>query len=567
MRKPVAKFYINSKQVSPPKNWGALKLVGSFDGISNSSQIESDRLEFVLDSARELINYISGNIGIVEGAPFSMSLENQDFNEKLIDGYIDFEENFEIVNPQKVLATFKLDNSIAELEERIKGTTVDLLRGKNVFKASDYTNVDYVVEKKTSLLEIAVLSVTIYLMAKELAEQIYRTVEAVAAVSAYVASGLTGSVGAGIYTIGRAIAELAYAAFLAIQIINLVEQLINLLISPTYSKKAISLYNLISKSFSYYGYEFESSITQLKEWYYFPSGDDDIRKKIGLPNITDYGYTVDEMYQLVKDIFYAKSQIVGNKLILESNNSPYWQKQSSFVLNNVSADDSEKIKYNISDLNNTYFIKFDTDITDEWTIDNYSGTSFEVVVSPKTETNRKRTTIKGFNEVFIPLALGNRKNELNALETTLSTLIKTANKILSIFGGKLKNPIQARVGLLKISSLDFDKPKLLPLRGGKLSSSHRTQLSAKVLWENWHNYKSFVDNNFGGQRLVYSDVRVPFTFQDYNKLVNFNKLTDWKGRDGEVTRLEWSFDEDTAVIDFEVKEIYTKNLVETKIEP
>ena len=143
------------------------------------------------------------------------------------------------------------------------------------------------------------------------------------------------------------------------------------------------------------------------------------------------------------------------------------------------------------------------------------------------------------------------------------------DKISKVFGGNsnLKNRITEKIGVLKVSFNNHAVPKLLWIEGNRIPSNHRELFSAKTLWNKFHVEKSFVQNNFQRQRIMFENERIPFGFDDFTQVVNNSFFQDQQGKLGKLITLEWTMNKDFAIISYWQSQVYTKNLKETFIEP
>jgi len=271
------------------------------------------------------------------------------------------------------------------------------------------------------------------------------------------------------------------------------------------------------------------------------------------------------MFQLCKDLFNAKVSIIGNTVHLRSKNDPFWIQQSTWSLPSVLNLTKE---YNTEELVGNRILTFQADLNDEWTIDNYLGTAYEIRTEPKTIIRKNAVLLKGLDEVKFNTALGTRKDELNGLEKFLEKVAGAIDDTVDFFGGSsdLSSQITTRIGVMKQTQNWHSIPKLLYIKDGKLPENHRELWNSKLLYDKYHNYNSFVLNDFGYQKAYHKGVEIPFGFSDYNQLTN-NSYFKYKGVDAKMIKFVWTMGSDKAVIDFWVKETYTKNLKETYINP
>ena len=582
-KKGLLKFFINNQQSNAPIEWEDINILATFDNESTQANITTDQFTFVREEAEAILDYIaqglSGGSGIFEGLPFEIQQYNQNSIYNSFKGFLDLTNEFEYLQSQgRVKAKIIKESGLNSLQDRLSALSYGYLEDIGIFSDSDYTEIDYVVEKKINAFEILTSAVILYLMIKELAEAIRNLADAIANVVSKFAMYPTGAIGAIIYAVAIALITAAYTATLLIAVIELGNQLINTFVPPKRTNKVISLYLLIEKVCLYLGHVFTTSIDDLQEIYYLPSNprlDDQNTQGFisvtkgtpsGIPYTTDYGYGCLDMFELVLSLFNAKIQIVSNIIHIRPINDPYWIQISTFQMPGVLA---LPIRYNTDELQANRIIAFETDLMDDWTIDNFQGTKYEVITDAVIINNVKAKYVKGLDSVRYAVSLGNRKDELNPFENFLAVVAGAIDSIGSFFGGNpgIADKIKNKVGLLKISTNNWTNPKLLRLKDGKLLTTHRENWSAKYLYENYYIGKSFVSNNYYGQKTVYKDIEIPFGFEDFLKLIDNSYFTTFDGKTGKVTRLDYNLGGDKATVDYWIREPYTKNLKETFIEP
>ena len=166
--------------------------------------------------------------------------------------------------------------------------------------------------------------------------------------------------------------------------------------------------------------------------------------------------------------------------------------------------------------------------------------------------------------VQLGVALGTRKDELNGVEKALEGLFGFFDDLFRVFGvrSNLSRAISKRVGALKVSDNNHTVPKIIPFNGNSIPSNYRDVFSAEVLWNKYHNDKSFVVGDFGGQYKIVS-ARIPFTLNDFVKVVDNGEFLDEDGQPAQMLDFEWAMLGDYANIRYKVKEVYTTNLKET----
>ena len=526
--------------------------------------VETDTYTFVNEAYTIIKNEfdagLSGGNGVFEGIPYSIEIQKAQESESVFQGFLDM-KSIEFLQPNepKILSRVIKEDGLNNISERLQGLTFALLEANGTITNSSYEDVQTIIEKKVTFLEQALLALAIYLMVKEIIESIRSIAETVATIASITSSSTTGALGALVYAIASLLFQAAYTALMIVALFDLVTQFVNNLIPPTKKLKGIRFRTALNAIFSYLGYQLISPIKDLDNYIYMPSKADGRQNK-GIPFASDYGFIANEFVDLCIKMFKAQLFVTDGVVQLRTESDPFFIKTSTYILPDVLERPS---KTNANELKESVLISFRDDLSDEYTIDNWKGTSYVVTTKPNTFTNEKAVQITGLNEVRIPLSLGNRKDKLSSLENALNAFFETANKLFGVFGSNNTFPLLTeRIGLLKVSSEFFNNAKVLKVKNGKLTSDYRTSLSAKYLYNNYINYDSFVQNNYSRQRLVYESISIPFSYSDYKKVLDNSYFTTSEGKTGRITSLTWFVETDKAEIDYYIEEVYTRNLRE-----
>ena len=577
---------LNGKTVDIPKDFFNVGVKASF-GENIQANITTDEFTFILSAYREIIDWIeagrSGGVGIFEGIPISIIKSSGLNNQAIFKGILDLQDDT-IVQPnlKQVKARIRQDDSLNALDQLLEPLDYGFLLDIGVIAESDYVDVDYVINPPDKAIATITTLITIYLLSKQLADTIEKLATSAANVGALVATGITGSVASAIFAVAVAIAQAAYAAALLVLIVDFGIDLFNILVQPQRTHKGILLKTLIARACEHIGYTLETTIEDLENLVYLPSnrnvdsfGLKNVFTKVatierGIPNTGDVGYTCTELFQIARDLFNGRFAIQGNTVQFHTESSDYWVSQSGWIKPAAIQDVEERsFRYNTDEMKGSILIQFQTDISDVYTLESYTGTAFQVLTDAKTVNNPANKTIKNLDRVDIPLALGNRKDQLTGFESGLLPLANLFDDIAGIFGGSpnLANKIKNKIGVLEVSDNNHSVAKLLWMDGGRIPSNQREVFSAKTLWEKYHVEKSFVQNNNRRQRVYYEEETIPFGLQDFVTLLNNSYFRDENGREAKATDLDWNFDSDEAVISYWVSQPYTTNLKETFIEP
>lgn len=576
---------INGKEVKHPIDWQNQTIHATFGTDSTQPQVETDRFEYVLDGAKAIIEHVAkGNI--FEPLECQQIYSDGTNNFTALNGYFDMSEGYEevqptwgdIERPNRVLVKFKQNESVTDFVDQINGVSFGSLLEEGLISSQDYTTINTVIVKKANFLDVATLIISTYLVSKQIIDTIKAIQDTVNNIAAIVSGGVTGGVAAAIFTTASLIIQLAYAIALIALLVKFVVALIELFIPPIVKNQGIKFRTLLEKSCEKFGYTLESPIEELDSYYYLPSkpftNETNIVKdlipqntatEIGIPSTSDYGYLINEFWDLMKSMFNTKIAVVGDTIQLRNADDEYWLKQSTFKPHKSINFPTKE--YNTEDLKQTRMMTFATDLNDEWTIENYTGTSYEI----KTESTSGtiNNSIKGLERIDIPLCLPNNKDKPNAIEDLMLTLAGFADDLADVIGksSNFRAKIeQNRINVLKISQNDYGTAKIVPLVSNQLPPNHRDLLSAKVLMDKYHYGKSFVGDALG-QKIIYNNFTIPFVLSDLNKTIQNGTFTLEDGRVAEFIELNYNFAKDTAECSISVQEVYTNKLKEVTYQP
>ena len=571
------KYLLNGVQYNAPEGWEDTVIEANYIDDNTQPSLKVSDFTFPLEARNSIHDWFHGAIGGFEGMPMELILYNNKSQQVSFKAFLDFYSNYEeLVNDGKVNVSTLKEDGIDDLYSKLEALTYGYLESLGTVGQGDYVTVKYVVEKKFNMFEIVMVATTTFLMVKEFYESLVRVWDTSAEAVGITAAGFTGTIGAAILLVLKALIAIAYAFVILIAIINLAQNLLNALVPLVRKHKAILLKTALLKAAQHLGYGLELPSSVFDNLHYLPSNPrlDDKKSSgfinstkgtpTGIPNVMDYGYNCSDMFNLAKKLIKGKIALINGIIHVRPMNDPFWQQQSVWNLPDILL---ESKKYNLSDLKTTKVIQFKIDNNDEWTIDNYKGTAYEVHTNPITVINPKAVLLKGIDELNFNVALGNRKDKLNALEKALKAVASLIDKTSGAFGGgtNFANSISSKVGMLKQTDNWHSVPKLLPLNDGKLSVNHRDLFNAKKLYNDYLDYDSFIANGFKRQRAIYENVDIPFGIEDF-KLLTINPYFIFNGSSAKMINFTWTTGKDRANVSFWVEEVYTQNLKETFIE-
>jgi len=573
------KYYLNNAPATAPEDIESTEIIADFSEDNIQANITAQGWTFYNQDAQTIIDYINAG-NIYEGLPFKIETYNNTNNLTAFNGLLDltngYEDNFS--DSVRVTANIVKKDGLNIFFDRLESNSFGYLESIGIFNNSSYTDLDYLVEKKVNLVDELTTSIILYMMSKELITQIKEIGRLAVEVAGHLSGGISGSVAAFAVAVAALAIQIAYAASIIVLILNLSKQLFETFLPPVRTHKTINLYTAMERVCSFLSYTFNTSITELNDLYYLPSNPNieeaDLQNFLsvssgtpsGIPHATDPHYNCASFFELMKKQFNAKFAVVNGVVEFHPEGAPYWLKNSTFVM--PSARPKTKTT-NASDLNASKVITFAYDLQDEYTVDNYTGTTFEVQTTPIGITDSKANLIKGFQEVTLDVCLGTRKTELSGLEKALQEVGGVIDGLINFFGGNsnLAAQVTQRVGLLKQSTNWQSMPKILKLNGRKLAADYRATYSAEALYNSFHAYDSFVANNFNGQKLIYNDVKIPFGLNDFVSLINNSYFQDSNNNTGKVISIKWKPTQDTATVSYYIRTPYTTKLEETHIIP
>lgn len=617
-------FYINGSQINPPYNWKGLQLELNFDRDKNevTQQATITDWEFVRENNDTILDYIeagtTGGPGVFEGMPFKVEVTEGSQSEVPFDGYIDLTENPRLSTIRSTVKA-KEKNSIDFLNDRAESFTYEYLyKSTSEITSDDFVFVPYVLNSVPDYLNAAIATVSVYVIIQELKNALEIVKQTAAELSNPMVTASA---------IAKAILQVAYLIVLIATLIKLIVDLIKLIIQPVKYHAGMRVRDLLNAGCEHLGFTFKSDIIDDATWSNlviipekYNNPPDKIDKQI-LGFITPNkalqdGYfkgTFGDLLRAMKLMFNAKIVVTQDKeifLIRRDKNVSQAQYQLHPIYNPY-------FTINTDELISNYRVSFQFDITDKNTVQEYLGTSYQVITNPVAVTNNEMVLMKGFRQIDIPFALAKRKTELsipeqlfrvmleglsliiNGLVSAVNLLISIANgvikvlnviiKALKVVGIKvnwkiktipklpytnLSTLIENRIGMMKIEIDFFAVPKILLLDEGskpkfnKINANNDTLLSANALYNQFHYIESFVptsDRPTANQCEIRDYEKVPFTFDDYMKVRNNNRILNADGQEMEFTSLKWNpFDQVAQINGVRLPKLYTTNL-EVKI--
>lgn len=575
------RHYIEGQDFGEPRDWQDLEITVDWLTKKDSGAINVSDLAFVEEAnkflSQRILDGLSGGVGIFEGVPYKIVVGDQQNPEFIFEGYLDMTDGMTQIGNEEMIVSLKKKKGTDWMNDVADGFSFAFLYDEGIIKKSDFVKVPYVINYVPDGMQIIVLSMSIFMMTKELIENVEKLVETIADVTDSATPVIGVGVGFGavvvtawdignfILVVIKALARLAYIIAVTVAIIKLIEEIFEQLLPKKRNHLGMTFRRMFERACEHLGMRFESSIVELN-WVHIPRKDKKGGSKgeTGFPTNSEPIYTFGDLIRQMKEHFNADFRIINDVFFFERKDkfkfpSPY--KMPSFF------NDQERIldnvKFNTDEIVSNYNIYYALDVQDQNTLDVVEGRVFQAITSPIVTNNKDFVTIKNIAEIAIPFSLGLKKEKLTTVEEIAKVLGKIVDGLTGIFGGgtNFASKIESRIGTLLLSSHFLTVGKAVKMSGNKLASDQRTELGATYLWENFHFINSFAEyNGHHNQYFRYEQQPVPMTIKEFSSILENNNAVDEEGNEYEIENVVYSPYKTTALINYRIKKKYTNNL-------
>ena len=564
------RHFLNGVEISP-RNVLTIGLNSDFTGRPELLEADVDSVVLPREGREIVLQHIATQ-GVFEGIPYTMETADG----SILQYYVDLTEetkyrDFEI--EVKLKRRYGKDNFF----DKANGTSFELMAAKGV--VFDFIDIPYVIVKDNAPEMALTLGVSLYVMTKELIDQIVIISQGITqiidAVTPQTGTGVTFSIGQIATLIIKVLLQIAIAALLLVAIVKMAQQFFELIFPKVRYFKACKVKELITKGCQFLGFQFQSNLLDgisgatilpvplTKEkcsFWDFLENDLNFAFTKGYPTASDSTPTLGTLVEAIELQFNAKTKVRNGVVELERRD--YWQDITTNQILpalNVQNDRVGEYSFNTNDIWKRYFIHYQTDVSDLNTLDFYDPTDAEFSTEPLNVLNADLVTIKGLNDVNIPFALGIRKNGLNWLEKVAKGFFEVVDEVVNAFGGNgnLASQITDRVGVLQISQQFFVKTKFLYTIGGKQPSNYAAIIQAGAIYNNYHKINEITINDYK----IISDAPVRITSQDFVNLLN-NNYAEIDGVICEILTLQYLDEQSKAIISYKCPFDYANGKVE-----
>ena len=611
--------YINGVKVNNPVNNDDVALEINFQPGDNDVSLSTFSFEWAENEAKILTDYlkngVSGGKGITMGLPHRREIVENGKTLNVLDGYIDlasaqWDRDF-------VTADTKERAGLEWVTEVADGIDFQTLYQKGFLTDNDKVFVPYVISSVPNYKDIMITTLTLVSIGIWIKQSV-KEITAEGTKLSTIIDALGGIIGL--------IAAIIYAIFLVISIVKLILDLVALVISRVKYAASMSVNRQIEAACNYLGLKYSCAIlqdTNFKRLHIIPEAfappvtqaDDRIKGYLFGNKIEQTGYytgTFGDLLRRITGMFNLRIVSSAKGLELLPMLKPLTS--ANFTIPDYYIP---QFTTNASNLVSNLELRFETDMVDLNTIDNYKGTIMQAQLShPRlSKAERKLQLLKGFNQVSFGFSRAIRKEKLTQPEeavdalldvigAVVGALIKAANAVIGIVNKimeKLRNVkrvlgrigidikvdfdpvptlddpnlgdiIENRIGMMLLDKDQIGNAKIVLLnvnsdmRKTKIAVDNNAQLNALNLYNVFHKSKSFAPGKESAQRYIYNVPKVEMNLNDVLTVMDEGNVR-FKNKIMEVVSCSWN--SGSRLADFVVKERknYTTNLVETLTEP
>jgi hypothetical protein len=442
------------------------------------------------------------------------------------------------------------------------------------WQPSDFTNVQYIIIQEQQPLYFITLGLALFSTAQMLAKSIREISEGISDLSALLPP-LPANIGQVVAAAIKLAARIAEAIALTIAMVRLMQQIIEMIMPKVRTFRDIPYLKLIEKGCQHLGYSVDfTDIEELRPLAFLGSPEKNLNggwfREIfmplslalsnGFPTEMDAIPTLGQSIERLEELFCLRTKVANGVVRIERRNN-----QNTLQTPIPLAYNEQELMQQNTQFNNEYYkrkvIHWAKDTKDVWTYDQKTGHLTEVDARPSIIPNDDRNLdlLKGGDVLNTPFAFGWRKNELTRVEKFLKTVLAPAVDVFT--NGGFTQMIDARIGVMVISSQYFTVNKLLWKQEQKLASNHREKLSARYILENYHNTETVTARNLQ----IIENMPIRMTENLFLQFSNQNIVTLQNGSTAEIRYIEWSEHDHEASATLLVANEYNINIQETTI--
>lgn len=552
------KHFLNNIPINP-RNVLEIGLSTNNTGNPELLSIDTDTIILPREANQIILSHLATQ-GVFEGIPYSIELETGlkleyyvDLTQSAI--YRDFETEVKIIKR----------NGLDNFMENAQGLSFELLNSKGVnFNLIDVPYL--IIPENQGELGIS-LSIATFVITKESIQAtkdlVTATRDLIEATSPNVGIPPVPPIGEIISLSLALAAQIVYTAAVYLALVKLARQMFELAFPKVRYYKGSTIKDLIEKGCTYLGYTLNSNLlnnfSQLtlmpvplskkkKGIFDYIQNDLNFSFTKGYPTAQDSVSTLGELISAVELWFNARTRV--NNGIVEIERRDYWQNittNTTLPALNIQDDRQNEYRLNTEEAWKRSYIHYRVDFSDTHTLDFFDPTDAEYSTEPVNVINKDLVSIKGFNDISIPFALGVRKDKLNWLENLAKDFFQLIDQITGVFGAgtSLASQIGNRVGVTQISQQFYSVTKVLYAINGKQPANYINTLKASEIYNNFHKINEITLNSYK----VYSDVPLRMKSTEFVSLIN-NNFAYINGVLCEILTIRFTDEQSNAIISY-----------------
>jgi len=563
------KHYLNGVEVAP-RNVLEIGLITDYTGNPEMLQVDTDTIVLPRE-ARDIIMQHVATQGVFEGIPYTLEVGNIQ-----LDYYVDLTESFAI-RDFEVEVKIKKRKGFDNFFENAEGLSFELMAKKGV--NFNFINLPYLIIPENQVEIGLTLSLAIYSLTREAIQAtrdlVSATEKLIRAVTPNVSLVPVPPLGEIIALSVAVVAQLAYTLAIYVALIKLVRQLQELIFPKVRYYKGATIKELIKKGCEYLGYTLDSNLLNLwdkltimpvplikdkRSVFNFIQNDLNFSFTKGYPTAQDTVSTLGELINAVETWFNAKTKVFNGVVQIERRD--YWKNittNTTLPALNLQSDRQNEYRFNTEEAWKRTYIHYQVDYADTHTLDKFDPTDAEYSTEPLNVINEDLVSIRGFNDVNIPFALGVRKDELSYIEIFGRTFLQLADSIIGLFGVDLNftSLITDRLGVTQISSQFFGVTKVLYAVNGRQPKNYVDKIKASNIYNLYHKINEINVNGFK----VYNDAPMRLNPQEFISLLD-NNFAYINGALCEILTVRFTDEQSQAVISYREPFNYAEGKVE-----
>lgn len=551
------KHYLNGVEIAP-RNVLDIGLITDYTGNPEMLQVDTDTIVLPRE-AREIIMQHVATQGVFEGIPYTLETGGIQ-----LDYYVDLTENLTIRN-YEVEVKIKKRKGFDNFFENADGLSFELMAKKGV--NFNFVDIPYLIIPDNQVEIALTLSLATYSLTKEAIQAtrdlVSATEKLIRAVTPNASIPPVPPIGEIIALSVAVVAQLAYTLAIYVALIKLVRQLQELIFPKVRYYKGATIKELIKKGCEYLGYTLDSNL--LNSWdkltimpvpltkgkksiFSFIQNDLNFSFTKGYPTAQDTVSTLGELINAVEGWFNAKTKVYNGVVQIERRD--FWKRISlntTLPALNLQSDRQNEYRLNTEEAWKRTYIHYQVDYSDTNTVDFFDPTDAEYSTEPLNVINEDLVSIRGFNDVNIPFALGVRKGRLSYIEIFGRTFLQLADSIIGLFGvdTNFTSLITDRLGVTQLSSQFYGVTKVLYAVNGRQPSNYVDKIKASNIYNLYHKINEI---NVNGYK-IYNDAPIRLNPQDFLTLLD-NNYAYINGVLCEILTIRYTDEQSQAVVTY-----------------